>query len=495
MASLKKGLIGSVLLVFQSVMAKSIGLISTLILARVLVPDDFGLVAMANIFMGMVQILTSTGGGEYILRAKNVNDTMLNTNWTITFLIKCFIAIITLISAPFVADYFSEPRIIEILYVTSAITIIGGLESPGIHLLRREQNYKPLVMMELCGKSFAVATAVTIALVYESFWALVLGQAVTVITRTIGTYFITSFRPNFSLKNINDQFAFSSWRVGQSLFGYARTQMDSFLVASNFSQNQLGQYNVMKYIAFLPNMLLLGPATEPLLRQLSAISDSGSYFNRRLNVATMTGMSLALLIALIININASLIVELFLGAQWLEYSHLFAMFAYLIPAYLLFHMANRIFVVFNNTKTVFFYEIGSFSLIFIALISIGVESLEVFTLVRVSLEMGLSFLFLIFAYIKYTKIQNTLRLLMLLLPIIVSSVVTYYATDKFTWRYDNVFIDIAASSLLLSTVFVLVNMFFLFALRAKVEEYRILDQYKNKMLQKVFKMKKQNVII
>jgi lipopolysaccharide exporter len=481
--SLKKGLIGSVLLVSQSFIAKSVGLISTLVLARVLVPEDFGLVAMATIFMGMVQIFGKTGGGEYIIRARNVDDNMLDTNWTINLLLKCCIVTATLISAPFVADYFGDERVAHILYVSCLITVITSLGNPGINLLRREQNYKPIIVMNLIGKCIAVIIAVTIALVYESFWALVLGQAVANVLKTAGSYFISPYRPWFCLKNIKDQLSFSSWIMGQSLLGYARTQMDSFLVASNFSQSQLGQYNVMKYLAFLPNILVLSPATGPLLRQLSAINDTGKYFNKRLNVATIIGLGLALYISAILYMNSSLFVELLLGKQWLEYSHLFSLFAYLIPAYLMFHMANRIFVVFNNTKTIFFYELFSSSIILTVLISIGITSVDFFSLVRVSLENALSLIFLAFAYIKYTGIQNLVRLITLLIPMILSVFFAYIAANYLTWQVGYILIDLAISSLLFTAFFILFNMLFLFFLKGRVDEYGILEQYKNQAIQ------------
>jgi O-antigen/teichoic acid export membrane protein len=324
--------------------------------------------------------------------------------------------------------------------------------------------------------------------VYESFWALVLGQAVANVLKTAGSYFITPYRPWFCLKNIKDQLSFSSWIMGQSLLGYTRTQMDSFLVASNFSQGQLGQYNIMKYLAFLPNTLVLGPATGPLLRQLSAINDTGEYFNKRLNVATVIGLGLATYICAILSMNSSLFVELLLGKQWLEYSHLFSLFAYLIPAYLVFHMANRIFVVFNNTKVIFLYEVFSSSIILTVLISIGITSVDFFSLVRVGLENALSLIFLAFAYIKYTGIQNLVRLITLLIPMILSVLLAYIAANFLIWQIGYILLDIAISSLTFTAFFVLFNMLFLFFLKERVDEYGILEQYKNQAIQQFVKL-------
>ena len=191
------------LYVSESFLQKAVGLISTLVLARVLVPEDFGLVAMATIFTGFLNLLANQGGRDYILRAESIDDDMVNTNWTINFMLRASIAMMIALSAPLVAKHFGDQRLINILYFYSFAALITALENPGLELLKREQNVLPIVINNIIGKTLAVITAITIALVYESYWALIIGLFISQATRAIGSYFIHSFRPWFCLRDYN----------------------------------------------------------------------------------------------------------------------------------------------------------------------------------------------------------------------------------------------------------------------------------------------------
>ncbi|WP_181898320.1 oligosaccharide flippase family protein [Alteromonas aestuariivivens] len=421
MPQLKKGLLASILSVAQSFIEKSVGLISTLVLARVLVPEDFGLVAMATIFFGFVSILGQTGGQHYLLRANDINDDMLNTSWTINLALKALIAAVTVVSAPHVADYFGDVRLTQILYFYAFTTVVSGLENPGLNLLRREQHLLPIVINNLCGKVLAVASAISIALIFESYWALVIGQFISILTKVTGSYFVHSHRPRFCLTNMREQFGFSIWLIAQASLGYGRTQLDTFLVASGFSQNQLGQYNVMKYIAFLPNILVLGPATEPLLRQLSSIKDSAEHFRTSLNVSTFTALLIAIPVAVFCYTKSEPLVELLLGNQWVEYAYLFSLFSLLIPAFVAFHQANRLMIIYGHTKYIFIYEIFAFTGIYSTLYLAGLDNLVLFTGIRVSLENVFSFSLLIVTVSAYTGPRNLFRMLLLFIPLILSA--------------------------------------------------------------------------
>lgn len=482
MPQLKKGLFASLLSVSQRVIAKSVGLISTLVLARVLAPEDFGLVAMATIFFGFVSILGETGGQQYIVRAEEVNDEMLNTNWTINLILKVLISLITVLAAPLVASHFDDQRLVHILYFSAFATIIGGLVNPGINLLRRDQNIFPIVVNNLCGKVVAVSSAITIALIFESYWALIIGQFLSNLTRVIGSYFIHSYRPWFSLKNAREQYGFSIWLMAQASLGYARTQLDSFMVASGFTQSQLGQYNIMKYLAFLPNTLLLGPATGPLLRQLSAIKKAKNHFATSLNVSTFVSLLIALPVAIFLYVKSEGVVSILLGSQWTEYAYLFSLFALIIPAYVAFHQANRLMMIFDHTKHIFIYEIFAFVGIYSILYFVGLDDLIRFTVIRVSLENLFSFALLLYVTTTYTGLKNLIRTILLCIPLSATSLCGYLFLTQLPGIPSYPMIELLLHGSFFLVFFAILTLSYILLLRTRIKEFEVIHGYSRKVV-------------
>ena len=486
---LKKGVVAGGLFIVKALLEKSVGLISTLVLARILVPEDFGLIASATIFAGFVAILSQTGGEQYIMKVKELNEDILNTNWTINLILKTAISLIIVISASFVAEFFNDDRLIHILYFYAFMNILFAFGTPTGLILKREQRVLPVITNQLIGKVLAVAMSITIALVYETYWALLLGQFTSGLSRCIGSYFLHSFRPKFSLKNFQEQFSFSSWLIAQAVLGYGRTQLDSFLIASNFSQNQFGQYNIMKYFAFLPSSLILGPLSSPLVRQLSAIQETNKHFTLSYNTSGLIMLFISLLIAGTIYINANELVHILLGDNWLELSGLFSIFAMLLPAYTIFHHANRFFIIKGDTKLMFRYEVISFFGIYGILIAIGLEDLEFFTIARVLLENIFSSILLLFVLIKYTSLKNTLKIIILMVLIVLLWWVSISVTKDLAFSL-NPFIKVATSSLLFSFIFCTLFLIFILLLKHSNQEMKSLWNYIDKSVKKIkYKLK------
>lgn len=432
MSRAKQGILSSILLVLESISKKLVGLVSTLILARVLVPDDFGLVAISALFIGFIQIFVQTGSEQYLLRAEKVDRDIINTSWTINFILKGSVAIVLTLLAPIVANYYGDERLIAIIYVFALVMLIGLFASPGPIYLRREQHYGKIVKLSLIAKVFGVIVAVSIALIYESYWALVLGQCTGTIVRAVGSYFIYPFRPAFCLKNAKEQWNFSGWMIPQAILGYSRTQLDTFLISANFGKEALGSYHVMKYLAFIPSSELILPATQPLLVELAKIKDNKHYFALQYNVTFIITMCLALPVTTYMYFHQTLLVEILLGDKWLAYSNLLGIFVCLIPAFVMLNQARRLLLVHAKTKLFFYYEAIAFSILYGTLFYVGFDDLILFSTIRVGIENALCFVFLLLVASYYTSIKNCARMLLGLLPVVLASYIAGIISVTYT---------------------------------------------------------------
>jgi O-antigen/teichoic acid export membrane protein len=430
MSNVKKGLFASILLIGESFSKKLIGLFSTLILARTLVPEDFGLVAIATLLVGFLDVFTQTGANQYLTRADTVTEKMLNTSWTINIILKGIIAISLVAVAPLAVDYYSEPRLFPVLSVFAVMMLISSLNNPALVHLHREQAYGKIVKFNILGKVCGVITAVSIALLFKSYWALIFGHFTVTLWTTVASYFIYPYKPALSLHNAKIQWRFSGWLIPQSMLGYIRTQFDTFLVSSTFGKAELGSYHTMKYLAFIPSSQILLPATQPLLASLSQIKHSKEHFAKQYNVAFIVTMLLAIPFAATIFTFSDIIIHVFMGENWVQYANLFGLFALLIPAYGIFHHANRVAIIYAETKLMAMYEIVFTVSLVVTLLTILTSTVFEFALLRVGLEYLMSIGLLIFMTLRYNGVKPTLRLFTLTVPICLTALVSAWVGNQ-----------------------------------------------------------------
>lgn len=482
MNSVKKGLSSSLLLMAESVLKKLVGLVSTLILARVLVPEDFGLVAIATIVIGLLDVLAQTGSQQYLLRADNVSDDMVNTSWTINGILKIFLTVILVFSIPYISTYYGDPRLNAILYVFASMIVLSCFGNPGNIYHRIAQNYKPIIKLTILGKVISVILAITIALIYQNYWALILGQYVGTIISTLGSYFIHPHRPKLCLSNAREQWRFSGWMLPQGILGYGRTQLDTFLVSSIFGKSELGSYHVMKYLAFIPSAHIVLPATEPLLVELSKVKHSKEYFSKQFNISFIVTMLIAVPIGILMYSYSDLVTHVFLGEKWLKYANILGAFAILIPASAILNQGRRVLIVYALAKKMFYFEMISFTIIYGTLFFVGVDSIEIFTYVRVGLELLLCTLFLLFISLKYTSMPNTIKFILTSSPVFIISWLSVYICNYLVTPYGPPIIQLTIiCALYLIIMSVLLFMSYKLILH-RTQEWRYLGELSTKAL-------------
>lgn len=463
-----KVLFGSALLVGRSFTLKFIGLLSTLVLARMLAPADFGLVALATLALGFLQIFATTGTGMYVIRAKNVDNDLLNSAWTLDLILKLVAAAVLIIVAPRISGYYREPELTNVLYALAGLMALGTLRNPGVLLLQREQAFGRIVSLSIVAKILGAIAGVSIALIYQSYWALVVGQIVNGSCDIVGSYVIHPHRPKPCLRGVRKQLRFSGWLIPQAVLGFGRTQFDTFLVSSTFGNAELGSFNTMKYLAYIPGAHILLPATQPLLAELSQSRDNPGHFRFQHNISFLVALMLALAMTTVLTGAAQPLIGLVLGDQWVPFSGLFFWLALLLPAYAMFHHATRTLLVFGRTRYTLVYELFAVLFIFTPLLILGLEDIETFTARRVSLEIGASFIFLCATTWRYTSLTNTFRLLLLSLPVCVACLAGLLAAEAVPASWAAIpFLAAFGTSFLL--VFAVVLLLFAVTLRRQRE--------------------------
>jgi O-antigen/teichoic acid export membrane protein len=234
-------------------------LLSSLILTRIFLPDQFGMMAILISIMVGAELLSDVGIQTSIIRNNNDKDRVfLKTAWTLS-VIRGFILCISLVLfSNYFSQLFNATQLANYLYVMSTIFVLKGLRSTSLAMHIKNQKIKTLTKLELSTQVFALITTLSLAAYYQSLWAFITSMILTEIIFTLSTYLylkngVTGFV--FSKNHIMTITKFGKWLFIASILTFITGQGDRFLLGLYLSKEELGVYHVAATLAALPVML------------------------------------------------------------------------------------------------------------------------------------------------------------------------------------------------------------------------------------------------
>ena len=295
---------------------RNLGLFSTLVLARVLTPDDFGLVAIATGFISAVEALSAVGVQDALIREATLDREMYDTAFTMN-LLRCAAsaAIIALFAGP-LGLFFGDQRLAPILLALAAATLLGGFENVGIVDFPRAMAFHKEFRLQLTGRVIAVILTLALAVTLHSYWALIAGIIAGQLVRLAQSYTMSPYRPRLGLARWRRIIGFSLWTWAAGVVYMVRDRLDSIVVGGLLGAGNVGIFAVASEIGSLATTELV----EPLYRALfsgfaeakrTGLSPTNAYV-RVISAVLLLTMPAAVGISLV----AGPLVRLLLGAQW-----------------------------------------------------------------------------------------------------------------------------------------------------------------------------------
>jgi lipopolysaccharide exporter len=190
---------------------RNLGLISTLILVRLLQPADFGLVALAAGFIASVDALSAIGVQDALVRARSLDRDLYDTGFGLSVLRGLLTAAVIAAIAWPVGDFFNDFRLSVVMLALSVGTVISAFENIGIIDFRRDLTFRKEFHMQLWSRVAGVVTTIAIAAVWPTYWALVAGILVNRVARLVQSYVMSPYRPSFTLRAWRQIIGFSMW--------------------------------------------------------------------------------------------------------------------------------------------------------------------------------------------------------------------------------------------------------------------------------------------
>lgn len=297
---------------------RGLGVISTIILARLLVPADFGLVALAMMVAGLLEMMTAIGIEAALISDQKAERAHYDTAWTMRALKGAVVGVFLAGLAGPAAGFFDQPNLEAPIYWLALAAFVQGFENIGtvdfLKHLRFDRDFVFLVVKKL--SSFLIT--VTLAFMWRSYWALIAGIVAGKFFGVGLSYLMSTYRPRISFAAWDDIFGFSKWNVAREFLNYVSQRLDTFFLGKFASSSVLGLYTVASEVAFLPFTELTAPLTRAIFPGLSRLQTDTKEFRRLL----CDSMAVATIVAVPVAIGLSLVAEpltvFVLGEKWRE---------------------------------------------------------------------------------------------------------------------------------------------------------------------------------
>jgi O-antigen/teichoic acid export membrane protein len=292
------------------------GLVSTAILARLLVPADFGIVAMAAVFAGLLDTAAYTGVDLALIRAGQNTPARMNSAWTIQLIQAWVVALLILGASPLAVAYFGEPRVAIVMQWLAAKSVIEGFQNIGIIEFRRELNFSKEFRFNLYVKVLNLAIVIAAAFYFRNYMALVIGLVSGSVISVLMSYVMHPHRPRWSLAEARHLWSFSNWFLVTGIGSVLSRKADEFIVGGVVGSVALGNYHVATEIATMPTMELVMPMRRALFPTLSTLQQDRTAF-RSATLHTFGALAaVCFSLGFGLSATASEVVALVLGPQW-----------------------------------------------------------------------------------------------------------------------------------------------------------------------------------
>jgi lipopolysaccharide exporter len=249
---------GAAWMVLFKLIDRGIGLVSTVVLARLLLPADFGLVAMAMTLIGALQLLVSFSFDIALIQNPDAGRDEFDTAWTFSVMFATGCGIVLAMLAPWASAFYNEPRLAAVIYSLAFGFVLQGFANIGPVSFRREMRFDREFKF-LLGKRMATCVTIPLAFYLHNYWALVIGQLTGTVLSVWLSYSVSDYRPRFSLRAKVDLFHKSKWLMVNNLFQFLNNRAGQFILGRYAGAQALGVYSIASEISTLPTTELVAP--------------------------------------------------------------------------------------------------------------------------------------------------------------------------------------------------------------------------------------------
>ncbi len=300
------------------VILNSLGFISTVVLARLLVPDDFGVVAIATAVATIVALMTELSLAQSLIRHPDPQSDHFHTAWSLSIIRALILTAIVIVAAFVTPVIYGDERLFSIMLMLAGATFIGGMQNPMVSMPQREMIFTQDVILNIGEKVVGFIVGVGLALYLRNYFALIFSVLASQLIRTILSYALSPYRPRFTLSKWRELLSFSVWVSLSYGLVQINIKSDALFIGRFATTIDVGHYNMGDRVALIGVRELMSPLISTLFpaysRMQGAPDRMAAAYIRAQGLLICLSFAAGAMLALV----ADPMVRFFLGDKWLD---------------------------------------------------------------------------------------------------------------------------------------------------------------------------------
>jgi len=307
-----------------------LGMASTVVLARLLTPQDFGLIAMVTAVTGFVMMFKDMGLSMATVQKAEVNHAQISTLFWINVALSLGVMLVTAALAPIIAWFYGEPRLTWITLALASAFIFSGLTIQHQALLNRNMRFGTLALIGIIGQLAGIVAAIIAAWYGADYWALVIGQLATAIAGAIAVWVACGWRPGLPVRRsgVRKMLAFGGNLTGFNFLNYFARNADNLLIGKFWGSGPLGLYSKAYGLLMLPIRQITAPIAAVAIPALSRLQDDHDKYKRYYYQAISTIAFITMPLVAMLAALSDEIIRIVLGGKWTGAAIIFKILAF-----------------------------------------------------------------------------------------------------------------------------------------------------------------------
>jgi PST family polysaccharide transporter len=304
-------------------------IVSTLVLARLLTPQDFGLVAMVTAFTGFLEVLKDAGLSTATVQRQEINQAQVSNlfwaNLVIGFVITCLVSALS----PALAWFYHEPRLVPVAITLSLTFLLTASAVQHQAILRRQMRFAAVATIQVVSSLLGLSVAIAMAVAGEGYWSLVGSLLTSAVSSCVVTWLLSDWRPGLPVRHVGTfaLLGFGAHLTGAALVQTVMGMVDTLLIGRFYGPNAVGLYTRGAALLLNPLQQFLSPFHAVVVPTLSRVQNDPERYRRVFLQILQVIALLALPLAGFVLAAAEPLVLVFLGEKWAAAIPIFSAFS------------------------------------------------------------------------------------------------------------------------------------------------------------------------
>ena len=298
----------------------AIQFISNIILARLLTPDDYGIVGMLLIFMSVASVFVDSGFGSALIQKKGASDEDYSTVFCLNLILSVIIYFILFFSAPAISHFYKTPILTNITRIESLIFVFNAFGMVQTARLSKKMDFKSISIVGVSSSLFSTIVAIAMAFYGMGLWSLVFKNIALAFSSSLLLWIIGRWRPSglISKKSFKELFGFGGFMLLSRIVTTISSNIQTLLIGRMFNASDLGNYSQAKQLRDVPEGSISSIITQVLYPDFSNHQDDNAFLTARLNFGVYVISFIVVWAMLLLIVCAKPLIILLYSDKWVD---------------------------------------------------------------------------------------------------------------------------------------------------------------------------------